>query len=269
MFSIVIPTYHRNEMLADCLSRIAPDVQQLHEPYEVLVTDDGRQSTAQAMLNTQYSWVKWVQGPQRGPASNRNNGAKQAQGNWIVFLDDDCLPDANLLLAYQSAIEAAPQVQVWEGKIYADRRQERFDEESPINLAGGKLWSCNFCIQKTVFEQLNGFDEGFPHATMEDIDLRIRLKDAGFEIRFAADAAVCHPWRRTKGWAMYRKRLESYQYFINKYPEKKRLHTPYSRVKILIGRFLEGVGQLAKFKFKGISNFFYRTWIDVLLIFIK
>ncbi|NJL76846.1 MAG: glycosyltransferase [Saprospiraceae bacterium] len=223
MFSIVIPTYHRNDMLAECLDRIAPHYQQFGENYEVVVTDDGKQSTAANMLTECYPWARWVQGPQRGPASNRNNGAQQATGTWLVFLDDDCLPDANLLKAYHAAIQAKPTTQVFEGKIYADRDQARFDEESPINLTGGKLWSCNFCIRKTVFEQLKGFDEGFPHATMEDIDLRIRLKDAGFDIQFAAGAAVCHPWRRTRGWTMYRKRLESYQYFINKYPEKKEI----------------------------------------------
>lgn len=269
MFSVVIPTYHRNDMLADCLDRIAPDVQQFGEKYEVIVTDDGRTSTAEQMIAERYPWASWVQGPQDGPAKNRNNGAKRAASEWIVFLDDDCLPDANLLKAYKAAIAANPATKVFEGKIYADRVQQRFDEESPINLTGGKLWSCNFCVLKSEFVRLNGFDEGFPFATMEDIDFKIRLKDAGNDILFTPAAAVCHPWRRIRGWKMYKKRYASYKYFINKYPEKKKLHTPFSRVKILIGRFFQGLGQLAKFRFRGVSNFFYRTAIDVMLIFVK
>ncbi|MEM9887152.1 MAG: glycosyltransferase [Bacteroidota bacterium] len=269
MLSIVIPTYHRNDLLADCLDRIAPEVQQLGEAYELIVTDDGKQTTAQAMMAKNYPWATWVEGPHAGPASNRNNGAAHAQGTWIVFLDDDCLPDATLLRAYQAAIEKHPTAKVFEGKIYADREQRRFDEESPINLEGGKLWSCNFCIKKTEFDRLQGFDESFPFATMEDIDFKIRLKDAGNEIVFIEEAAVCHPWRKIKGWAMYKKRYASYKHFINKYPEKKKMHTPFSRVKILIGRFIQGLGSLAKYRFKGTSNFFYRTAIDVMLIFVR
>lgn len=269
MFSVVIPTYHRNEMLADCLNGIHPEVQQLGEEYEVIVTDDGRKTTAEQLLKRQYPWAKWVQGPKDGPAKNRNNGARNASGDWIVFLDDDCLPDATLLKAYREAIAKHPAINVFEGKIYADREQQRFDEESPINLSGGKLWSCNFCVRKSEFERLQGFDEGFPFATMEDIDFKIRLKEAGNEIIFLEAAAVCHPWRRVKGWAMYKKRYASYKYFINKYPEKKKMHNPISRIKILISRFGEGLVQLVKFRFRGITNFFYRTAIDVMLIFVK
>jgi GT2 family glycosyltransferase len=269
MLSIVVPTYHRNDLLNECLARIAPEVQQLDVPYEVIVSDDGRESTAQVLIAEKYSWATWVKGPQKGPASNRNNGARQTKYDWLVFLDDDCLPDDHLLRAYCEAIKQHPDLSVFEGKIYADRERQRFDEESPINLEGGKLWSCNFCIRKTTFEQLQGFDESFPHATMEDIDFKLRLIHAGETILFTPSAAVCHPWRRIKGWQMYKKRYASYQYLINKYPEKKKMHTPFSRVKILIGRLGKGIYSLAKCRFRGAHNLVYRTAIDVLLIFVK
>ncbi|MEN0051890.1 MAG: glycosyltransferase [Bacteroidota bacterium] len=269
MLSVVIPTYHRNDLLAECLKLIAPEVQQFDEAYEVIVTDDGKKTTAQSMIAKGFPWATWVEGPHDGPAKNRNNGARNAANDWIVFLDDDCLPDADLLQSYKKAIQENPTVKVFEGKIYADREQRRFDEESPINLTGGKLWSCNFCVQKAEFNRLGGFDEDFPFATMEDMDLRLRLKDAGNEILFLPSAAVCHPWRKIKGWAMYKKRYISYKYFMNKYPEKKKFHTPISRIKILISRFLEGLGSLVKYRFRGISNFFYRTAIDVMLIFVR
>ena len=65
---------------------------------------------------------------------------------------------------------------------------------APLNLDGGKLWSCNFALRRDVFESLRGFDETFPHA-MEDCDLHLRLKQNGARIHFVAHALVRHPWR--------------------------------------------------------------------------
>lgn len=268
MFSIVIPTYHRNELLEACLKHLAPTIQQLSVPYEVLVSDDGTQTTAKSLIAEKYDWATWIEGPHTGPAANRNSGANQAKYNWIVFVDDDCLPDASFLKAYLKAIETHPEVQVFEGKIYADRAQNRFDEESPINLKGGKLLSCNFCIHKTVFQALNGFDQSFPYAAMEDTDFNIRVKHAGYKIVFVSEAAVCHPWRRVKGWNIYKKRYESYKYLISKHPDKN-LHNPVSRLKIMTSRFGNGVYSLAQYRFKGTSNLVYRTAIDVLLLFVR
>ncbi|MFM6530798.1 MAG: glycosyltransferase family 2 protein, partial [Dolichospermum sp.] len=66
--------------------------------------DDGYQSTAQEMIEQNYPWVKWVAGPGKGPAANRNNGAKYATGEWLAFTDDDCLPDPQWLASYGEAI---------------------------------------------------------------------------------------------------------------------------------------------------------------------
>ncbi|MFM6224388.1 MAG: glycosyltransferase family 2 protein, partial [Dolichospermum sp.] len=74
-FSVIIPTYHRNDLLAKCLDCLAPGMQTLPaDQYEVIVSDDGYQSTAQEMIEQNYPWVKWVAGPGKGPAANRNNG---------------------------------------------------------------------------------------------------------------------------------------------------------------------------------------------------
>ncbi|MHC5729635.1 MAG: glycosyltransferase family 2 protein, partial [Nostoc sp.] len=68
LFSVIIPTYHRNDLLAKCLDCLAPGVQTLSaEQYEVIVTDDGSQTTAEEMIRQQYPWAKWVAGPRKGP----------------------------------------------------------------------------------------------------------------------------------------------------------------------------------------------------------
>lgn len=206
--SVVIPTCHRNELLGRCLECIAPDRQQIplfntgsdctnsgDIVYEVIVSDDGNTSTAEQMIHVRFPWARWESGPRRGPAANRNHGAKMARGEWVIFTDDDCLPDAGFLSAYAAALKDAKGVSVFEGRTYADRPRRSLAETCPENSTGGYLWSCNFAIRKELFDIVSGFDERYPFACMEDVDFRERLVKRGEHFAFLNGASVCHPWR--------------------------------------------------------------------------
>lgn len=220
-FSVIIPTYHRNDLLAKCLNCLAPSIQTLPaDQYEVIVTDDGFQTTAEEMIKQQYPWVKWVAGIRKGPAANRNNGAKYAQGRWLVFTDDDCLPDSQWLEAYAQAIVTAPYCLVFEGRTYVDRPKKTLAEIAPANETGGYLWSCNFAIQQQLFESMAGFDERFPYAAMEDVDLRLRLTKIGCKFTFIKLASVCHPWRLKGGWKKLQQHQESLLIYLTIHPEE-------------------------------------------------
>lgn len=193
--SVVIPTCHRNDLLAKCLDCLAPGVQTLlADQYEVIVTDDGSKSTAEQMVAEQYPWAKWTQGPRRGPASNRNHGAQQGSGEWIAFTDDDCLPDPNWLSSYVQAIKF--DCLVYEGKTIAKKSIPGPFWTSPINTKGGLLWSCNMMLAKSAFDALEGFDEGFPSPHMEDVDFRDRIEERYGKPLFVPDALIDHPPRR-------------------------------------------------------------------------
>ncbi|MBD2358440.1 glycosyltransferase [Tolypothrix sp. FACHB-123] len=220
-FSVIIPTYDRNDLLAKCLNCLAPSVQTLPaDQYEVIVTDDGSQTTAEEMIRQQYPWAKWVAGPRKGPAANRNNGAKYAQGKWLAFTDDDCLPDPQWLEVYAKATVAEPSCLVFEGRTYVDRPKKTLSEISPVNETGGYLWSCNFAIQLQLFQSLGGFDERFPYAAMEDVDLRLRLTKIERKFIFVNLASVCHPWRTKGGWRKLKQHQESVLIYLYIHPEE-------------------------------------------------
>ena len=233
LFSVIIPTCHRNDFLAKCLDCLAPGrqtngkvegVESGHgsKPpsftYEVIVTDDGSRTTAQDLLQSSYAWAGWVAGLRKGPAANRNNGADSARGDWLVFTDDDCLPDAAFLASYWDAIRnnGAP---VLEGKTSPTGIRTRVDMECPANETGGFLWSCNMAIQKELFLEFGGFDTTFPGPAMEDVDFRTRLLKAGKRMQFVPKALVLHPWRLKKGFAFWKLYGQSRVYFIGKHPE--------------------------------------------------
>src|SRR5450432_1676560 len=240
--SVVIPTCHRNDFLAKCLDRLALGKQEgaqlleagsqrsedeLRLPdaaiplYEVIVTDDGSTTTARELIERSYPWSHWVAGPRKGPAANRNNGAKNAHGDWLVFVDDDCVPDAVLIHAYEEAVRRQPEFAVFEGRTFVDRPRRTLAESSPINESGGYLWACNFAIQKKLFATLGGFDERFPYATMEDVDFRLRLKQAGKSFAFVPTASVCHPWRPDNIKTELAKYEESLAIYLRLHPEQR------------------------------------------------
>jgi GT2 family glycosyltransferase len=222
LFSVIIPTHHRNDLLARCLDCLAPGVQSLPtRQYEVIVTDDGYQTTAERMIQERYGWAKWVAGPRKGPAANRNNGEKYAKAEWLVFTDDDCLPDRDWLGAYATAIEQSPSCLVFEGRTYVDRARVSLAETAPSNETGGYLWSCNFLINKILFNEIGGFDERFPYAAMEDVDLRLRLTKADYSFSFIKGAAVCHPWRQKGGWKKLKQHQKSVLIYLSINPEEK------------------------------------------------
>ena len=237
-FSVVIPTFKRPELLANCLQCLAgymiADPQTQGFEVEVIVTDDEAGSPNAARFIEQYPQVIWNQGPSKGPASNRNSGASIASGDCIVFLDDDCLPQAGWLEAYLPLFKSGA---LLEGRTIADREQLRFNEESPVNETGGYLWSCNFALDREVFLELNGFDEGYIYAAMEDVDFRERLHDLGYLPEFVPEALVVHPWRTVAGIGMLRRRLLSHDIFWEKNPRLE----PTSRFRFFFLMFARGV----------------------------
>jgi GT2 family glycosyltransferase len=63
---------------------------------------------------------------------------------------------------------------------------------------GGFLLSCNFAIERALFDELNGFDENFKYPHLEDYDLRDRILAINEPILFTLEAKVVHPWRIMK-----------------------------------------------------------------------
>lgn len=207
LFSVIIPTCQRPQLLARCLERLAPGKQSLPgENYEVIVTDDGTTDETTKVI-AGFPWARWTQGPRRGPAANRNHGATRAEGEWLVFTDDDCLPDVNWLEAFAGrARQSSDAPSVLEGRTYVDRARRHPLEVSPVNGSGGVLWSCNFAIKRSAFVMLGGFDERFPYSAMEDCELRIRLVQRNTEMEFVPQAGVMHPWRRIENWERHASR---------------------------------------------------------------
>lgn len=191
-FSIIIPTCNRNKSLVNCLNQLSPGKQkELGVSYEVIVSDDSTNNASKNLIHHYYPWVKWVVGPKQGPAANRNNGASHATGEWLIFTDDDCIPDEKWLSAYYIYTQTNL-YKALEGKILPTNQDFKDLWKCPINEHGGNFWSANIGIKNDLFKEIKGFDYHFPYPAYEDTDLFYRVKKHT-SVCFVKDALVYHP----------------------------------------------------------------------------
>jgi GT2 family glycosyltransferase len=191
-FSIVVPTYSRMATLSRLLDLLRPESQALEaDVYEVIVSDDAPGDAAREQLGSRFPSVRFVTGPGRGPAANRNAGARYARGEWLVFTDDDCEPCAGWLRALAEEADHHS-LDVIEGAIVVPDKRRSIFRRDVENLNGDCFWSANLSIRRECFERLGGFDEDFREAGGEDLELGHRIRAIGARTAFSRQAIVYH-----------------------------------------------------------------------------
>ena len=209
-FSVVIPAYERPDDLNRCILSLSPDNQKGAPNYEILITDDSLTPRCKNIVTENFPEVSWGHGKKNGPAGNRNAGVERSKGEWIVFLDDDCIAQTGLLSSYYKAINQNPKIGVLEGRIFPDRERKTWAEGCPANEKGGLFWTSNLCVKKSIFIDIGGMDEQFEVA-YEDVDFARRLRDENIPSLFVYDAAVCHPWRSVRQGALNNWKAKNYE----------------------------------------------------------
>jgi GT2 family glycosyltransferase len=270
-FSIVIPTYERTDDLRRCLEALKPNNQPESPTHEIIVTDDSMSDFSRILIEKEFPEVTWEMGKKNGPGGNRNAGASKAKGEWIVFIDDDCIAQKGYLLAYFNAIEENPKVDLFEGYIFPDRPKRTWAETCPENSSGGMFWTSNLCVRKEVFDELGGFDETFEVA-YEDVDFAYRIQKDGKKTLFVKDAAACHPWRTLKregnNWKPKGFEWKELKLFIKKHPQAHEHSSP----KIYAKHFLRMITKdlylcVTKFRGSGLSILLGQAFVTFCVIF--
>jgi glycosyltransferase involved in cell wall biosynthesis len=175
---------------------------------EVLVVDDRPDRDAEL---TVPGHVKVVPGPARGPAAARNAGWRAARSDWVAFLDDDVLPDADWLdrLAADLAdadADADERVGGVQGRLRvplpADRPPTDW-ERVTAGLADGEWITADMAYRRAALTRSGGFDERLPRAFREDAELAFRVRRDGWSLR-RGRRWVTHPVRPESPWVSVR-----------------------------------------------------------------
>ncbi len=201
LVSLVIPTCNRASLLTACLEAVVPQIPG-DGSVELIVSDDSRDFQTRDLLAQRWPQARWLQGPRRGPGANRNAGVAQARGQWLVFVDDDCIPQPGFLEAYREAFrEAAAAGPAGENTIFAGATFRLNHEAFPLMQEAAYHYgqndlppACNFALSRALYTRCGGFDERY-RVAFEDMELFARLRATGVPVRYLPKARAEHPPR--------------------------------------------------------------------------
>lgn len=178
--TLIIPSYNRCLSLQKALDSV---LQQTRPLNEIIVVDDGSTDETALMLKTEFPTVSTITQSNKGVSAARNAGIRQAQGDWIAFLDSDDTWLENKLATQLSALQKAPEIKICHTEEIWIRNGVRVNAMNKHKKSGG--WIFNRClplcamspssilIHRSVFDDIGLFDENFP--ACEDYELWLRI----------------------------------------------------------------------------------------------
>lgn len=207
-FSLIIPLYNRPDEIRELLDSLCV---QSDPGFEVVVVEDGSEIRSEGIVQSfaDRLQVAYFEKPNSGPGQSRNYGAERATGDYLIFLDSDCIIPPDYVRSVREFLRKHP-VDAFGGP---DRSDDSFTPiQKAINYSMTSLFttggirgntksvekfhprSFNMGYTREVFEATGGF------AKMrfgEDIDMSIRMMKAGFSTVLVPNAFVYHKRRST------------------------------------------------------------------------
>jgi GT2 family glycosyltransferase len=208
--SVIIPTVDRDTITLDTLR--AFEKQSLQD-FELIVVD--QTSGGSALLSSfstdkyhyRYSAIKT-----RGLPNARNVGAETANGDILLFVDDDIVPSPKLVSDYINEFKQQdPRVWVIGGKIYeagSNILSERKDISGGYITFYGKTlknfysdkysecqWAAggNFAVRRGKYFETGGFDTNYiGNAILEDGDFGFNIRKQGGKVLYSPKPEIEH-----------------------------------------------------------------------------
>jgi GT2 family glycosyltransferase len=197
--SVVIPTYERENVLLDTIkymSKLAVP------PSEIMVIDQTKNHEPATLnsltdLNAQGK-IRWISLSNPSIPHAMNVGLKEAKNDIVMFLDDDIIPDKNLIAAHVHAHEEGHDVVA--GQVLQPGEEPLLDEVLGIFMFRSnqrryirELMAGNFSIKRSLALSLGGFDENFVHVAYRfETEFADRALAAGESIFFEPAASIRH-----------------------------------------------------------------------------
>ena len=205
--SVLIPTIRRYPYLRTLLGQLR---NQTVPPYEIIVVDQTPHSERDADLPKDFSDlpVRWHYLDKAGQCSSRNMGLRYAQGDYVLFVDDDDEVSSDLiekhlrnLNVYKCSISSGVALEPDQKELPADFRFLRLSNVFPTN---------NTMIRKDVLRKSGLFDLAYNHGQRADHDLGMRLYLAGELMILDPSICLLHHHAPMGGLREHKARIHTY-----------------------------------------------------------
>ena len=191
MISVIVPSFNKVRYLRECLLSIQC---QTINNWECIVVDDCSpageviSSVVNGMCDRRFRIVRHTEN--RGPAAARNTGAREARGQYLVFVDEDdrilphCIERLMEELKCSGGDIVAPQA-----KMFGGQSGVRRSASAPVEniLTNMHLVPNGWIISKECFFKNGGYDEAPELRGREDWEWWIRVITRNVTVRVVYD----------------------------------------------------------------------------------
>jgi GT2 family glycosyltransferase len=208
--SIIILNWNKSDYTQKCIASIERDTS--YPAYEIILFDNGSTEPGTDTFLSSISH-KVIRSPHNlGFAKGNNRAAEVAEGDMLLFLNNDTVVHDNWLSAMVDMIETYPKCGIVGSKLlYPDNTIQHvgvaFDHKGncvhpfkrypadfrEVLTPGEREAVTGACMlmRREIFKSVAGFDEGYLHGS-EDIDLCLKVRKLGLKVMYCADSVVTH-----------------------------------------------------------------------------
>ncbi|MGE5094452.1 MAG: glycosyltransferase family 2 protein [Betaproteobacteria bacterium] len=234
--SIIIPTRNALKLVRQCIGSIRAKT--TYPRYEILLVDNGSDEPAAVehfrRLEREGA-LRLLSDPRPFNFSRLNNdAARQARGEYLVFLNNDVeviTPDwlAELVSQAQRREIGAVGAKLWypndtiqhaglvlvaglAGHAHAGRKRGDhgyFSRASLVQSLSAVTAAC-LCVRKAVFDEVGGFDETLAVA-FNDVDLCLKIQAAGYRNLYTPFAELYHHESASRGYEDTPEKMQRFQ----------------------------------------------------------
>ena len=215
--TVIIVTYNSGAYLYECINALN---QQTFKDFEVIIFDNGTEDGSVDSISSKNLSINIIKSTlNKGFAFGNNAAVKDANGDWLILLNADAIPQSDWLQEICKAICRYPEIVIFGSTQINYHNPEVLDGAGdhyhPFGLAwrGAKGYPADSIAgdaivmgpcaaaaiyRKDIFEKLGGMAEHF-FCYYEDVDLALRFRLEGHLCIQLANAKVRHVGSATFG----------------------------------------------------------------------
>ena len=204
--TVIIPTYNRAEILEKCLKALAGQTLSPRS-FQVIVADDGSDDDTKERMQRfegdTFGDMRYIHQPNTGQNAARNRAIQQAEGELLLFINDDTVATPTMLeehwhyhekypeegVAVLGRITISPEVPPTPfAKLHLDTCYALWEGKTELDWHA--FYTCNVTLKKGFLTKHGRFDESLRYN--DDLELGERLSHRGFRIIYNPQALGYH-----------------------------------------------------------------------------